>query len=318
MNLSNGVKVLVAGGAGFLGTNLIVRLLERGVTVRATYHVREPQLQDARIDWVQCDLTNREACNRACEGMDVLIITSAFTAGAMVIEKSPLSMLNPNLIMNTQLMEAAYTNGLTKLCFISSNTVYPVSDQPMKETQHTGEYFSKYHIVASMKYFSERIAQMYGEHVSNRMQVSVIRPGNMYGPYDDFEWETSHVLPAFIRRIVERHDPISVWGDGEDIKDFVYVDDVVDGILLALEKDSNYAEYNIAAGQGYCLKQLLRVLMKIEQHEAAKVEFDATKPSMIPIRLIDIEKASQELGYFPKTSIEDGLKKTIEWYRQSR
>lgn len=315
--MNKDAKVLVAGGSGFLGSNLILRLLEQDVSVRATLHKSPMQISDKRIDWFQCDLLDKKACLAACEGMDIVFMCAAYTAGAMVIENSPLKLLTPNLNMNSLLLEAAYESGVKKVVFISSNTVYPVSDSAMKEDDVTGEYFHKYHIVASMKYFSEQICQMYGEKIAKPIDISVIRPGNMFGPYDDFEWETSHVLPAFIRRVVERHQPISVWGDGKDIKDLVYVDDVVDGMLEAVEKTKGYDVYNIASGQGYCLRDLLAMLQTIDNYTDADIEYDATKPSMIPKRLINIDKAKCELGFEPKTSMEEGLAKTLIWYRNS-
>ena len=309
--------MLVAGGAGFLGTNLVLRLIEQQVRVRATIHKTAPKVESTQVDWFQCDLLKKKDCKKACDNMDVLIICAAYTAGAMVIEHSPLSLLTPNLIINTLLLEAAYEAGVKKVVFISSNTVYPVSDQPMKEADHTGDYFHKYHIVASMKYFSEQICRMYAEKIEKPMDIAVIRPGNMYGPYDNYEWETSHVLPAFIRRVAERHQPISVWGDGRDIKDLIYVDDVIDGILAAIEKTKGFKTFNIASGQGYCLKDILAMLLDIDGYSDAEIEFDPTKPSMIPKRLINIDKARAELDFEPKTSMRVGLANTINWYKEN-
>lgn len=310
-------KILVAGGAGFLGTNLIVRLLELGIDIRATLHEKPAQIESELVDWLTCDLLNKDDCLAACKDRDVVFICAAYTAGAMVIEHSPLKLLTPNLIMNSLLLEAAYESGVKKVVFVSSNTVYPVSDEPMKEDDVTGEYFYKYHIVASMKQFSEQICQMYGEKIAKPMDVTVIRPGNMYGPYDDFDWETSHVLPAFVRRVVERHQPISVWGDGKDIKDLVYVGDVVEGMLKAAMHVKGYDVYNIASGQGYCLRDILAMLQEIDNYQEATIEYDASKPSMIPKRLINIDKAQSELNFVPTTSMKDGLAKTLTWYRTS-
>ncbi|KMT66589.1 NAD-dependent epimerase/dehydratase family protein [Catenovulum maritimum] len=311
----DGKKVLVAGGAGFLGTNLIKRLLDTSAYVRATLHQSKPQIESQKIEWLHTDLTVQSDCAKACEGMDILIICAAYTAGALVIEKQPLALLTPNLVLNAHLLEAAHAAGVKKVIFVSSNTVYPVSDLPMKETDHTGEYFHKYHTVASMKYFSEEICRMYAEKIANPMQVVVIRPGNMYGPYDDFDWETSHVLPAFIRRVVEKHNPMSVWGDGKDIKDLIYVDDVVDGIFAALDSEKMFDIYNIASGQGYCLRDLLATLLQLEGLEDTQVSYDESKPTMIPKRLINVDKAKEKLNFDAKTPITKGLKETIEWYK---
>ncbi|REL34838.1 NAD-dependent epimerase/dehydratase family protein [Thalassotalea euphylliae] len=310
-------RVLVAGGAGFLGSNLVEKLVDEGFDVSATLHNSPAQIESEHVKWLQCDLLNKADCLAACKDRDIVFVCAAYTAGAMVIEHSPLKLLTPNLIMNALLLEAAYESGVKKVVFVSSNTVYPVAGEAMSEEDVTGEYFHKYHIVASMKAFSEQICQMYAEKIAKPIDVTVIRPGNMYGPYDDFEWETSHVLPAFIRRVVERHNPISVWGDGKDIKDLVYVGDVVDGMIKAAKQCSGYNEYNIASGQGYCLRELLALLQEIDGYQEADIEYDATKPSMIPKRLININKAKAELGYEPKVSMREGLAKTLAWYRGS-
>jgi len=146
----------------------------------------------------------------------------------------------------------------------------------------------------------------------------VVRPANIYGPYDDFEWETSHVLPALIRKAVERHEPIKVWGDGNDIKDFIYIDDFIDGMLLAMERIETFDPINIASGVPCSIKQALRAILEADGYTDARIEFDATMPTMIPTRLIDASKAKQLLGFEANTSIADGMRKTIRWYRSTR
>ncbi|MCM8530430.1 MAG: NAD(P)-dependent oxidoreductase [Lentisphaeraceae bacterium] len=315
--MSSMKNVLITGGAGFLGTNLLLKLLPQNLNLRATLHKKEPQIQSEKINWIHCDLQKPQDCMTVCEDIDTLFMCAAQTSGAQVIQNTPLTHLTPNLVMNTFLLEAAHKQGVKQVVFISSSTVYPVADEPMNENDFSGEYFSKYHIVGSMKYFTEQICEMYASKISNPMKIVVIRPGNLYGPYDDFEWETSHVLPAFIRRVAERQQPISVWGNGEDIKDFIYVEDFIDGMLKALEETDSYDVFNIASGQQHCLKDLLQVLVKIDAYENAKVTFDATKPTMIPKRLIDISKAKKLLNFTPTTPIATGLKQTLDWYKES-
>ncbi|MFH1383707.1 MAG: NAD-dependent epimerase/dehydratase family protein, partial [Candidatus Omnitrophota bacterium] len=207
-------KILIAGGAGFVGTNLIKRLLDYNVRIRATVHLREPQLVDDRIEFIKCDLTRKEDCRKVVEGMDYVFMCAANTSGAAVMEKDPLVHVTPNIIMNTLMLDAAYQAKVDKFLWLSSNTVYPVADYPVKEEDVGGDLFEKYFCVGWMKRFTEILCQMYAEKIKNPMKVGVIRPANIYGPYDDFEWETSHVLPALMRKVAERHDPIEVWGDG--------------------------------------------------------------------------------------------------------
>lgn len=308
-------NVLITGGAGFVGSNLILRLLDEGANIRATLHNKEAKIKDGRVEYVFCNLQDPEDCEKVCQDMDYVFLCAANTSGAAVIEKTPLVHLTPNIIMNTLMFEAAYAADVKKVLFISSNTVYPVTDYPVKENDVTNEFFEKYFIVAWMKRFSEIICEMYSTRINKPMQTVVVRPANIYGPYDDFEWETSHVLPALIRKVVERKNPIEVWGDGKDIKDFIYIDDIIDGLLLAAEKINSFDVVNIASGNQYCLRDLLDIIIRLDGYKNARVVFDATKPTMIPKRLIDPTKARKLLDFKAKTPIEKGLKETIDWYR---
>jgi GDP-L-fucose synthase len=310
-------NVLVTGGAGFVGANLVKRMLELGANVRATLHRRKAIIQDNRIDYTWCDLQKAEDCAGICEDMDYVFLCAANTSGAAVMEKTPLAHLTPNLIMNALMLEAAFATGVRKVLFISSNTVYPVTDYPVREEDVTDQFFDKYFIVAWMKRFSELMCEMYSTRIKTPMQTVIVRPANIYGPFDDFEWETSHVLPALIRRVVERHDPISVWGDGLDIKDFIFIDDFIDALLLAMEKINSFDVVNIASGNEYILRDLLNAIIRIDGYNNAKITFDASKPTMIPKRLINPSKAERTLGFRTKTSIEEGLEKTIAWYRST-
>jgi hypothetical protein len=146
---------------------------------------------------------------------------AANTSGAAVMAKTPLAHLTPNILMNVSMLDAAYQAGVKKFLFISSNTVYPLADYPVKESDVTNEFYEKYFIVAWMKRFTEIVCEMYATKIANPMKVCVVRPANIYGEFDDFEWETSHVIPALIRKVVERHDPLMVWGNGEDLKTYL-------------------------------------------------------------------------------------------------
>jgi GDP-L-fucose synthase len=313
-----GKNVLVTGGAGFVGANLVKRLVKEGANVRATLHQKGAVIQDDHIEYVTCDLLNPTDARRVCQGMDYVFLCAAVTSGAAVIEKTPLVHLTPNLIMNAQMLEAAYAAGVQKVLFISSNTVYPVTDHPVKEEDANYDFYEKYFIVGWMKRFSEIICEMYATKITHSMDTVVIRPANIYGPLDDFDWETSHVLPALIRKVIERKDPIPVWGDGEDIKDFIYIDDFIEGLLLSMTKIKGFGELNIASGKQYVLRDLLDIIIRLDGYQNARIEYDATKPTMIPKRLIDPSKAESLLGFKASTSIEDGLKETIRWFKTTR
>jgi len=307
-------KVLIAGGAGFFGINLTKRFLKLGAEVRVSLHQNVPRWRDSSVEYVTLDLEKSEDCMLLCKGMDFLIIAAANSSGAGVIEKTPLLHLTPNLIMNARLLESAYAQGITKTLFFSSNTVYPLTDFPVNESDTNFEYFDKYYIVGWMKRFSEIMCDMYSNHITEPMKTIIIRPGNAYGPFDKFAPEKSKVIPALIRRAVERENPFVVWGNGKDLKDFIYIDDLVDGTILALEKLQSADPINIASGKAITIREVLSFILKASSYENADVRFDESMPSMIPKRMINIEKANESLGFVPKVNIEEGIERTVRWY----
>lgn len=315
----NGARVLVTGGAGFIGANAVQRLLSSGAEVRATIHRKEPVIRDKRIEYIRCDLTRMEDCQKAVSGMDYVFMCAANTSGAAVIASTPLVHVTPNIVMNSQMLEVAYFARVKKFIWLSSNAAYPPSgDRPVKEEEmFAGEPYETYFGVAWMKRYTEILCRMYSEKLKNPMSTVVLRPSNIYGPYDDFDFATSHVMAALIRRVVERHDPFEVWGTGNDIRDWIYIDDFIDAMILAAEKINTYDPVNIGLGQGYSIKQALQIMLEVDGFSNANVKFNPSQPSMIPIRLIDITRAETTLGFKPKTGLREGIQKTIVWYRKT-
>ena len=313
-------NVLVAGGAGFIGSNLIIRLLAEGATIRATIHHKDPVILDDRIEYVKCDLTRMDDCKKVVSGMNYVFLCAASTSGAAVMASTPLVHVTPNIVMNSQMLEAAYFARVKKFIWLSSNAAYPPSgDHPVKEDEmFNGDPYETYFGVAWMKRYTEILCRMYSEKLREPMVTVVLRPSNVYGPYDDYEFETSHVMAALIRRVVERHDPFEVWGTGDDIRDWIYIDDFINALMLAEEKIDTFNPINIGLGTGYSIKEALQMMLKVDGYIEANVVYNPSKPSMIPIRLIDTSLAKELLGFKAETGLREGISKTIEWYRNNR
>ena len=310
-------RVLVAGGAGFVGVNLINKLLPMGARVRATIHHKAPVILDDRIEYVKCDLTRMEDCRKVVDGMDYVFLVAANTSGAAVMATTPLVHVTPNIMMNAQMLEAAYFAKVIKFVWLSSNAAYPpTGDRPVKENEmFVGDPYETYFGVGWMKRYTEILCRLYAEKLKPPMATVVLRPSNIYGPYDDFDFQTSHVMAALIRRVVERHDPIEVWGTGEDIRDWIYIDDFIDAMMLAARRIESYDPVNVALGKGHSLREALQVALEVDGYTDARVKIDPSKPSMIPVRLIDTTKAEILIGFKAKTRLREGIKKTIDWYR---
>ena len=309
-------NILVAGASGFVGTHLVKRLSGLGANIRGTYLHKRPTDNLLNVSYIQSDYTNYGDCLQATKDMDYVFMAAANTSGAAVMEKTPLAHLTPNVVMNSQILAACYENKVSKFCFISSNTVYPVTDFAVKEDDVNYEFFHKYFVVGWMKLFSEKMTEMYANYIKEPMSTLVVRPGNLYGPHDKFTWKESKVIAALIRKAIERHDPIQVWGDGEDLKDFLYIDDFISGLLTAFEIIQDFQSVNIASSVPVTIKEVLSEILKASNFENAKVVFDASMPTMLPKRLINIDKIKSISNWSPKISLEEGLHNTIEWYKE--
>ncbi len=201
--------VLVAGGGGFIGSHVVQKMIDLGAKVRATVHNKSCVIFNDDVEYVRCDLTQKRDCISATSGVDFVFMCAANTQGAAVVEHTPMAHVPPHVLMNTLMLESAYEANVKKFLFISSNAVYPVTDYPVSEPEMmSGDLFEKYYCVGWMKRFSEILCEMYATKINNPMSVVIVRPANAYGEYDNFDLSTSHVLPALIRKAVERHDPM--------------------------------------------------------------------------------------------------------------
>jgi len=313
-----GAKVLVAGGTGFLGTHLALRLVREGASVRATRRQRPVQITDPAIEYVEADLRRPEDCARAVAGMEFVLMCAANTSGAAVMRTDPLAHVSPNVVMNAHILEAAYRAGVKKFLFISSGAAYPPTGaRPVAEHEmFDADPYDGYFAVAWMKRYAEVLCRTYAEKIPRRMATCVVRPSNVFGPWDKYDFATSHVTAATIRRVAERQSPIEMWGTGEDVRDLIYIDDFVEGLLRAFQRPEDYYVVNICSGTGVSVKQILEVALRVDGYMNADVRFDPAKPSTIPVRLIDGSKAARELGFTPKVSLEEGLRRTLAWYKK--
>jgi GDP-L-fucose synthase len=313
-----GKNVVIAGGAGFLGTNLALALANRGARLRLTVHDKPLQIQ-VPAEVLTLDLRQPEHCARAVEGMDYVFLCAAHTSGAAVIRTTPLVHITPNVLINTLMLEAAHRARIAKFCFISSGAAYPpTADRPVREAEmFDGDPHDVYFAAGWMKRYAEVLCRTYAEKIPQPMPTVVVRPSNVYGPHDKFDFAVSHVTAALIRRVVERHSPIEVWGTGDDIRDLIYVDDFIEGLLAAFAADRPYLAVNICAGAGHSVRQILQKLLTVDGYEDADVRYDPSRPSTIPVRLMDNSLARQQLGFEAHTSLEEGLRRTLRWYRQN-
>jgi GDP-L-fucose synthase len=315
----DGARVLVAGATGFIGRNLSARLVASGAKVRGAARSAEPRRRIEGVEYLRADLTRPDDCRRAVQGMDVVFMCAASTAGAAVMTTTPLAQVTPNVVMNAHVMDAAYAAGVRKFVFISSSAAYPPTDaRPVTEDEmFLGDPYDVYYSVGWMKRYAEVLCRIYATKITRPMPTVVVRPSNAYGPWDKFDFAVSHVTGALIRRVVERHRPLEVWGTGEDVRDLIYIDDLVEGIVRATEHEAPHVVVNIASGRGHSVREVLETLLEVDGYTDAEVRFDPTRPRTIPIRLVDTSHAKTLLGFEARTSLREGLQRTVAWYRRT-
>jgi len=313
-------KILITGGAGLVGQNLTNKLIADGYTdIRVHIHTRQPRIKHDAVEYVSGNLMAYEDCLAVTKDVDVVIHAAASTSNAVDTVQDPLAHVTPNVAMNNFLIDSAYRNKVKKYIFISSNTVYPPKgDEPVIETDFLfDEPYPVYFPVGWMKRYAEVQCELYAKYLPNPMTTIVIRPANLFGPHDKYDFAKCHVTPATIRKVADNMNPIPVWGDGTELRDLLYIDDFVDALQLVIEKQETYDVFNIGSNNVYSVNDVLATMKQLVGNDNP-IEYVKGKPSMIPTRRIDSNKIKEALGWSATTSLADGLKKAHDWYLDNK
>ena len=311
-------NTLVLGGSGFIGSNLINALTNYSSNLKGTYLNNKPRITDPNIEWVKADLTDPSIYKKLMHNIDYVFITAAYTRGASVIVNSPMDLVTQNIVMNSYIYDYCYKYNIEKLLFISSSVVYPdrENDSMIENQSMLDNPPNIYFPVGWMKRYSELLAKTYSENIKDGFKSIIIRPSNIYGPYDNFDPKESHVIPSLIRRVVNKETPFEIWGDGKDQRDFIYIDDFIDGVINSFNTNHKYLDLNLSSNKNYSINDVLDNLFKIEKYYP-EVKYDLTKPQTIKIRKISNLKAIKLINFKPKYSLSEGLNKTLEWYKNN-
>ena len=309
-------NVLITGGAGLIGHELVTQFLDRGAHVRATvFQERKLDVRHPRLDVVPCDLRDTAQCDRVAKDMDIVVHAAAYIRGVKGQQASANDLIMRNLIPSVNMIDAAVRAGVARFGWIGSSTIYPDLDHPMREEEgFLDDPLPRYEGIGWVKRYGEKLCMHF--HRVSKTRFAITRSGAIYGPHERFTLDDGHVLPALIIKAVDRLDPFPVWGDGTDVRDFVYVSDYVEGLLLTLEKHAEADPINIATGASYTINDALRIILDHEGH-TPRIMYQQDQPSVQKTRLLDTAKAERLLGFRGRTSLADGLHKTIEWYKST-
>lgn len=313
-----GKNVLVAGGAGLLGQSLIPKLLEQGACVRATeYKSRKIALRHKALEIVSCDLMDTEASRAAFKGMDIVFLTAAKVRGAKGIKEDASSLILYNLNLHARLIALAASVGVERCAFISSSYVYPATGRPNVETDGFREdpYLPTNYGIGWLMRYLETLCKYF--HRTRKTRYAIIRPTAYYGPHDNFNPGESHVIPALIMKAALRMDPFEVWGNGQEVRSFTYVEDLAEGLMLAVEKYAEAEGINICSQESCRVKDVLAMILDLLDFHP-EIRLDAAKPAMIPYLVSDPGKAREILGWAARVGLREGLKRTLDWYAEQQ
>jgi len=310
MNFWESRQITLTGGKGFLGSYIIEKLQKRGCKNISIADLPEYNL--TRLPDIK-RMYNEQKPN-------IVIHLAAVVGGIGANRENPGKFFYENAIMGIQLLHEAYLNKIEKFVAIGTICAYPkFTPVPFKEENlwngYPEETNAPYGLAKKMMLVqSQAYRQQYG------FNSIFLLPVNLYGPRDNFDTQSSHVIPALIKKCVDAIDQgknkIVVWGTGKPSREFIYVEDAAEGILLATEKYNKNEPINIGAGFEITIKDLVDLIVKFTGFKG-KIIWDTSKPDGQPRRMLDTNKAEKEFGFKAKTSLEDGLKNTINWYRHN-
>jgi len=316
MTFYEGKHVLVTGGGGLVGSHLIGELLAHHAQVRTVLHSRPLQISSDRIECVKGDLTKLGDCIEAIGDANYVFHLAAFVGGVGRNKAHPAGMYTPNMLIQTNMLEAARLKDVKRYLYTSSVCLYPGHISLLSEDKAwEGPPESTNAPYGWVKRMGELQCQAYAQEYG--MDIAIVRPTNAYGPYDNFDPENSHVIPGLVRKAVEKQNPYVVWGTGEVSRDFIHARDIARGMMLTLERYSVADPLNLGTGHEIKIKDLAYLILKLSGNENVKVVFDEKRPLGQLGRKTDPRKAREKIGFEAKITLEEGLRETIDWYRKN-
>ncbi len=314
MSFFKGKKVLVTGGTGLIGRPLVDMLIEQEADVTVA-SLDDPSRAPDGVKFQRLDLREFSSCMKVCEGQEIVFQLAGVKGSPAMTAKKPASFLVPTVTFSFNMMEAARRSGVERFLFTSSVGVYQPAEVFYEDSVWTTFPSPNDRFAGWAKRLCELQAESYKiEH--NWDKISIVRPANVYGPFDNFDPENAMVIPSLIHRVLSGENPLTVWGDGAPIRDFIHAKDVARGMLLAVEKGIN-EPINLGSGKGITIKEVAQAVANNVPDGPISITWDTSKPKGDAKRLMDMSRA-KSYGFECEISIEQGIKETIDWYLNNK
>lgn len=310
-----GKRVCVTGATGLIGSYTVKVLNAAGAQVRACHHESGGTEHCERSDHRVVDLLIPADAAKAVADVEIVINCAGITGGVAMPSLDPVSYVGPATAMAINVLHACHEAKVERVGMLSSTTVYAPTPEPCREgvLDLHDEPYPLYRGIAESKRFIEKLCRYY--HETTGIGVGIVRPSGAYGRYDNFDERTSHVIPGLISRALrlEPGQPLEIWGDGCDVRDFIHAEDVARGLLLAVALRPDATPFNIASGVGVSTGALASCIMAVCGNDPLNIRTNPEKPTALRSRLVNIDKAREALGFAPRISLEEGIRDTVEF-----
>jgi GDP-L-fucose synthase len=267
---------------------------------------------------IRADLTLAEDCHRVCEGVDLVVHAAGETGGSKRVTTSLREMFTRSLVMNSLMLEASAEAGIQDYVFLSNSSVYAPGSDSLQESDAWGDTARGMpeNATGMVKRVGEVQCDLYSRIAG--MRIAVIRAANAYGPNDNFDMDTSHVVPALVHKAVRKVAPFEVWGDGSTLRDFIFSDDVAAAALTLLEtsRPGMCEPVNVGTGELWSILQVANLLMELTDHPGP-LHLTGESPPAAFVKRLDLSRM-REVGIRPAVQLPDGLRRTVEWFREHR
>ena len=303
-------KILVTGGTGMIGQPLCNSLVKSGADVTIA-SLDDESRKPHGTKHLKLDLRNFENCLDVCNGKEIVFHLAGVKGSPKMTMERPASFMVPTIQFSINMMEAARRVGVKRFLFTSSIGVY----EPAEEFPEDAVWKTFPSPNDKFAGWAKRICELQAEAYKIEYgwdNISIVRPANVYGPFDNFDTNNAMVIPSLITKALNNKGPLDVWGDGSPIRDFIFSSDVASGMMLAVEKNIN-SPINLGSGGGITIKQIAEIIASLTNKE---INWDRSKPSGDAKRIMNMEKA-KKYGFKCKVDLESGIRQTIEWYKNS-
>jgi nucleoside-diphosphate-sugar epimerase len=310
-------KLLICGATGFIGRNMVEYFSSlKNYDVIAVSNKR-PAFDHPNVKWIKADLTNPQDVHEVVRGVDILIQAAATTSGSKDIVSRPFIHTTDNAVMNSLIFRAAHESEVKHILFFSCTVMLQSSDQALTEDNFDANtpIHPRYFGVGWTKVYLEKMCEFYAG--LGKTKYTAIRHSNIYGPHDKYDLERSHVFGATVTKVMTAKDKITVWGSGEEARDLLYVGDLTGFVHKAIDNQKDHYElFNCGAGNAVRIKDL--VLKMVEKSgKKLSIDHDLSQPSIPTSLFLDCSKAKKILGWSPAIQLEEGIEKTLKWYRSN-